>query len=273
MLLLENISHDELKKYMKELYDYALSKLTKIDRDPKVAFKKDKANAEDILGKTGYYDPDKEKIVLFVTDRHPKDILRSFAHELVHHEQKCRGADKDIDMSVTSTDPSYALHNEGLREMEREAFERGNVIFRDWCDTKKIKRGKTMNETKLPAKKKAQVYKKEKEIKKAIKKDVKKGAKAPKNIDATARAAAMKDVGVLVGKEEMDEELKIVAKAVESALLQESKEVKKEEVKTNEQEISHPYPQLFKQKNRLFDERFNEYEQWKYEELLKRAKK
>lgn len=142
-LLLEQITEDDLKKYTKELYNYAITILTKIDRPPRLVFKKDRENAEDMLGKTGYYEPDEETIALFVTDRHPKDVLRSFAHELVHHEQNCRGDTENLDMSKTAHDPAYASHDEGLREMEREAFERGNMLFRDWCDMKKLERRKS----------------------------------------------------------------------------------------------------------------------------------
>jgi len=143
-LLNEQISKDVLKKYLNELYTYCLEKLIGIDRNPKIIFSEDQQNADDIFGKTGFYDPETEEIHLFVTDRHPKDILRSLAHELVHHEQNCRGDTEQLDMTKTAHDPAYASHDAGLREMERDAFERGNMIFRDWCDSKKIERTKIM---------------------------------------------------------------------------------------------------------------------------------
>ncbi len=143
-LLLENISHDEFKDYIKEFYKYALERL-KINKHPKLFLKQDENNAKDMFGKTGYYNPDKKIIVLYITDRHPKDILRSFAHELVHHEQECLGKNKNLDLELTAKDPAYATNNKGLREMEREAFEKGNLIFRDWCDSKKIEMEKQMD--------------------------------------------------------------------------------------------------------------------------------
>ena len=139
-LLLEQISKDDLKKYTKELYNYSITILNKIDRPPKLIFKEDRENAEDMLGKTGYYEPENEIICLYISDRHPKDVLRSFAHELVHHEQNCRGDTERLDMGKTINDPAYATNDAGLREMEREAFERGNMLFRDWCDAKKVER-------------------------------------------------------------------------------------------------------------------------------------
>ena len=146
-LLLENISHEDLKKYIQEYYSYA-KKVLKLHHAPKLFLQKDQNNANDLLGKTGYYDPQKEEIYLFISDRHAKDIIRSFAHELIHHNQKLKGFDEDVDLSITGKDPSYALHDKKLREMEREAFERGNMMFRDWTDTKKMEKNKVMNEKK-----------------------------------------------------------------------------------------------------------------------------
>ena len=99
-------------------------------RPPKLFFVNDEQNAGDTLGKTAYYEPETETIKVYVTNRHPKDVLRSFSHELVHHAQNCRG-DFDND---TVTEEGYAQSDPHLREMEREAYERGNMIFRDYCD-------------------------------------------------------------------------------------------------------------------------------------------
>ena len=151
-LLLENLSPEDMKKYLKEYYNYAVKKL-KFTRPPKLFLKEDIKNAIDLLGKTGYYDANKEEIYLFITDRHAKDIIRSFAHELIHHDQKLSGIDDRLDLSKTVNDPAYASHDPGLREMERDAFERGNMMFRDWCDAKKMERKQTMSETKVNIKK------------------------------------------------------------------------------------------------------------------------
>ena len=47
----------------------------------------DSENAKDFLGKTAYYDPNKQHIVIYTEGRHPKDIVRSYAHEMIHHIQ------------------------------------------------------------------------------------------------------------------------------------------------------------------------------------------
>ncbi len=165
-LLTEQISKDELKKYIKELYNYACEHLRKIDRKPKIFLKEDLENADDIFGKTGFYDPHSEQIFLYTAERHPKDVLRSLAHELVHHEQNCRGDTERLDLSKTASDPAYASHDEGLREMEREAFERGNMIFRDWCDGKKLERTKEKDKIVMSESKKVVVKDTKEETKK-----------------------------------------------------------------------------------------------------------
>lgn len=96
----------------------------------------DKDNSFNPLGKTAAYNPATKEVVLYFAGRHPKDLLRSFSHELVHHAQNCRG---DFD-NIEATNEGYAQENSHLREMEREAYECGNMIFRDWEDGMK-KRG------------------------------------------------------------------------------------------------------------------------------------
>jgi hypothetical protein len=90
----------------------------------------DASNSLNPLGKTASYNPATQEINLYYTGRHPKDLLRSFSHELVHHAQNCRG---DFD-DLSETNEGYAQDDSHLREMEREAYECGNMIFRDWED-------------------------------------------------------------------------------------------------------------------------------------------
>ncbi len=102
----------------------------------------DKENSLNPLGKTAYYDPGEMGISLFVDDRHPKDILRSLSHELVHHTQNCNGMFDDIG----TMGANYAQEDDHLREMEREAYELGNMCFRDWEDEYKKKQQWQLNE-------------------------------------------------------------------------------------------------------------------------------
>ena len=120
----------DLKKHIASFFPFAQKQLG-FKRPPKLFFVNDKQNAGEILGKTAHYEPETETIKIYVTNRHPKDVLRSFSHELVHHAQNCRG-DFDND---TVTEEGYAQSDPHLREMEREAYEKGNMIFRDYTDS------------------------------------------------------------------------------------------------------------------------------------------
>ena len=111
------------------------------NKQPKINYLEDEQNASNPLGKTAFYNPSTFEVSVYITSRHPKDILRSVSHELVHHAQNCRG-DLSPD-KVGEMGEGYAQNNKHLRNMEREAFELGNMYFRDWCDTHK---GKLMME-------------------------------------------------------------------------------------------------------------------------------
>jgi hypothetical protein len=119
----------DLREVLGKIYQKAKEDFD-IQNTPKLYLRQDDNNAKDILGKTAHYSPDDESIVLFITNRHPKDICRSFAHELVHHHQNERG---DLDMGDASN-PTYAQDDEHMREMEKEAYLKGNLLFRDWED-------------------------------------------------------------------------------------------------------------------------------------------
>ena len=99
-------------------------------KPPTLHLVSDHENASKPLGKTAYYDPAQKSITIYITGRHPKDIMRSISHELVHPAQNCRGEfDKPHQMG-----DGYAQNDSHMREMEREAYEVGNMCFRDWED-------------------------------------------------------------------------------------------------------------------------------------------
>lgn len=261
-LLNENITHDELKKYLKELYNYA-SKELNIDVPPRLFLRSDSENAADILGKTGGYDPENEEIHLYITDRHPKDILRSFAHELVHHSQKLLGFDDGLNIELIQQDEAYAQHDEGLREMERDAFERGNMIFRAWTDGKKMERKKTL----------AEATKEQKKTLSKIKKSVKKSYPEKDSKEADSIAHAIKtniEKGkVSHGKGKPMSEDETIKTATEQAK-QDMQARSGKDVKENKSEVQHPYPQLLEEKPRLMQDAFNKKEDLVYQELVRR---
>ena len=111
------------------IYRDAVKKFN-IRTTPKLILRKDEENGSKTLGRTAYYDPENLHIVLYISGRHPKDILRSFAHELIHHVQNERG---DLQMGDASN-PQYAQQDEHLRDMEKEAYLEGNLLMRDFED-------------------------------------------------------------------------------------------------------------------------------------------
>lgn len=134
-----NTSYDltQLEKLARQFLPYAQERMG-FNRAPTINFSSDEENCANPLGKTGQYDPAQMEITILVDKRHIKDILRSLSHELVHHNQNCRG---DFDREF-STGPGYAQDNDFLRKMEDEAYREGNFCLRDWEDgikTSKIK--------------------------------------------------------------------------------------------------------------------------------------
>ena len=129
----QDMSH--MGPYLKSFLPYVQKRMG-FNRPPTIFFDSDPQNAENVLGKTAYYNPETEEIVVFVDKRHPKDILRSLSHELVHHSQNCRG---DLNPEITGeTTPGYAQTNAHMRAMEGEAYLKGNgYYFRDWEDSLK----------------------------------------------------------------------------------------------------------------------------------------
>ena len=118
-------------------FDKALDSLVKYMADqgmniqPLPALKiinNDVENANNILGKTAHYDPNNCSITLYTLNRHPKDILRSFSHEMIHRIQDNEGRLNNINTTNTNEDGD-------LPELEKEAYLKGNMTFRNWEDS------------------------------------------------------------------------------------------------------------------------------------------
>lgn len=116
------------KPYIISLTEYMLKNDYTIKPLPKIRLKKDKQEGLFII--TGYYDPNKKEVVLFTADRHPKDVLRSLAHELIHHKQFELGRIKPEDC-----EESQITKNDKILPFEEEAYLKGNVAFRSWTET------------------------------------------------------------------------------------------------------------------------------------------
>tara|TARA_B110000285_G_scaffold125622_1_gene141656 strand:+ start:1131 stop:2330 length:1200 start_codon:yes stop_codon:yes gene_type:complete len=113
--------------YMASILEYMIDEGMKITPLPEVKVKRDIAEAADFFGKTAFYDPNENTIMLYTENRHPKDVMRSFTHEMIHHIQNLEGRLTGVDTSNTNEDSN-------LLEIEKEAYLRGNITFRNWED-------------------------------------------------------------------------------------------------------------------------------------------
>ena len=118
--------------FMGSILEYMLDQKMSITPLPEIKMKKDLGEAASVFGKTAYYNPELKEIVLYTEGRHPKDVLRSFTHEMVHHIQNMEGRLKSYGTTNTNED-------ESLVEIEKEAYMVGNITFRNWEDKVKNK--------------------------------------------------------------------------------------------------------------------------------------
>ena len=128
------INTAEYEKVFDEFFPYAKERLG-FDIDFKIVFESDPENAKKFFAGTAHYNPNNHTITVYVDNRHPKDVLRSVAHELVHHAQNCRG-EFDGEME---TGEGYAQTDPHLSKMEDEAYLLGNRLVRDYEDGKKTR--------------------------------------------------------------------------------------------------------------------------------------
>ena len=119
-------------QYMGSLLEYMIDRGMQITPLPEIKIKKDLTEAQDFFGRTAYYDPNNREVVLYVMNRHPKDVMRSFSHEMIHHMQNLQGRLSPGTVNTTNTnEDSY------LQEIEKEAYLEGNMCFRQWEDSLK----------------------------------------------------------------------------------------------------------------------------------------
>ena len=113
--------------FMGSILEYMLDQKMSITPLPEIKLKRDLGEAASVFGRTAYYNPEIKEVVLYTEGRHPKDVLRSFTHEMVHHIQNIEGRLKTYGTTNTNED-------EDLVEIEKEAYTLGNITFRNWED-------------------------------------------------------------------------------------------------------------------------------------------
>ena len=121
-----------LKSLIKQFMPFAQQQMG-FDRPPRLFLKNDSNEADNPMGKTGFYDPQNESITIYIGKRHPKDIMRSLSHELMHHTQNCKG---EFDNASDLGEQGYAQNDSHLRTMEIQAYQ-ASIVFRDWEDSVK----------------------------------------------------------------------------------------------------------------------------------------
>ena len=114
--------------FMASLLDYMIDQGMKITPLPNIVLRKDEKEANDFFCKTAHYSPEEKEVVLYTLGRHPKDVMRSFSHEMIHHMQNLDG--KLGNINTTNTNQSNYL-----QEIEKEAYLKGNMLFRTWEDS------------------------------------------------------------------------------------------------------------------------------------------
>lgn len=131
-IIVSNISKNrlennpEFKNLLGSLTLYMIDNGLSIEPLPNIEFiEDDKENASNILGRTAHYNPNNQCITLYTYGRHPKDILRSYSHEMIHHKQNLEGKLQNIDTQNINED-------DYLKQLEIEAYRDGNIYLREW---------------------------------------------------------------------------------------------------------------------------------------------
>lgn len=125
----------DYRPYLKSLAEFMADRGYTVRPFPKVIL--DNSDQGDgVFVYTGYFDPVSNGIRLFTFGRHPKDVLRTFAHELIHWKQQKKG---EIKKSGYTSDK--ITEDEKLIKLESEAYLKGNMAFRAWTEVEK-KKGK-----------------------------------------------------------------------------------------------------------------------------------
>lgn len=116
--------------FLSSILEFMLDKGMTITPIPNIEIKMDVDAATDVFGPTAHYDPSSATVCLYVLGRHPKDVLRSFCHEMIHHMQNMEGRLPAFGTTNTQEDSV-------LNEIEKEAHALGSMTFREWEDTVK----------------------------------------------------------------------------------------------------------------------------------------
>ena len=132
---MQQTSKHLLQFWTNKINDFLRSRELQIDPLPTVQFVSDnkvKNAKDDILIATGGYQPMQQLIVIYIDNRHIKDILRSYCHEMIHHSQYLDNPDYIRRVFAGSQDSLD--DNKELEDVEADAYLRGNLLFRKFTE-------------------------------------------------------------------------------------------------------------------------------------------
>lgn len=121
--------HFNYEPYIKSLAEF-ISKQYKVRPFPKIKISNLNQGEDNVFIKTGWYDPTQKLVMLFARGRHPKDVLRSFAHEMIHHYQNLEGR-----LTNGAYSGQEIISDDRLMKLEEEAYLKGNIVFRSWTES------------------------------------------------------------------------------------------------------------------------------------------
>ena len=111
------LQEQEVRSHIDNFIDYACKHL-EIEERPEIELVNDKTHALENTS-FGQYRPGEKKITVNIAGRHTADVLRTLAHEMVHHKQNLKGE----------------LYNEAGQtgsEIENEANSMAGIMMRNY---------------------------------------------------------------------------------------------------------------------------------------------
>lgn len=121
--------HFNYEPYIKSLAEF-INKTYKVKPYPKIKISNKNQEEEKVFVKTAWYDPQEKLVMLYARNRWPKDVLRSFCHEMIHHNQNLEGR-----LANDAYSGQEIINDDRLMKLEEEAYLKGNIMFRSWTES------------------------------------------------------------------------------------------------------------------------------------------
>lgn len=121
--------HFNYEPYIKSLAEF-INKTYKVKPYPKIKISNKNQEEEKVFVKTAWYNPEEKLVMLYARNRWPKDVLRSFAHEMIHHYQNLEGR-----LANDAYSGEEIINDDRLMKLEEEAYLKGNIMFRSWTES------------------------------------------------------------------------------------------------------------------------------------------